>query len=46
MRDLGFYAKSLDISEIITEISTEPLPILLEEVNDIEELKEQKRKLL
>ena len=37
--------QSLDISEIITETSTEPSPILLEEDNDIEELKEQKRKI-
>ena len=36
--------QSLDISEIITETSTEPSPILLEEDNDIEELKDQKRK--
>ena len=43
---MGFMQnQSLDISEIITETSTEPLPILLEEVNDIEELKEQKRKI-
>ena len=37
--------QSLDISEIITETSTEPSPILLEEDNDIDELKEQKRKI-
>ena len=37
--------QSLDISEIITETSTEPLPILLEENNDIEELKEQNCKI-
>ena len=44
---MGFMQnQSLDISEIITETSTEPSPILLEEDNDIEELKEQKRKLL
>ena len=43
---MGFMQnQSLDISEIITEISTEPPPILLEEDNDIEELKEQKRKI-
>ena len=37
--------QSLDISEIITETSTEPSPILLEEDNDIEGLKEQKKKV-
>ena len=43
---MGFMqSQSLDISEIITETSTEPSPILLEEDNDIEELKEQKRKI-
>ena len=43
---MGFMQnQSLDISEIITETSTEPSPILLEEDNDIEELKEQKRKI-
>ena len=43
---MGFVQnQSLDISEIITETSTEPSPILLEEDNDIEELKEQKRKI-
>ena len=36
--------QSLDISEIITETSTEPSSILLEEDNDIEGLKEQKKK--
>ena len=35
----------MDISEIVTETCTEPSPILLEEDNDIEELKEQKRKI-
>ena len=35
--------QSLDVSEIVTEISTEPSSMLLEEDNDIEELKEQKR---
>ena len=40
---MGFMQnQSLDISEIITETSTEPSPILLEEDNDIEELKEQR----
>ena len=43
---MGFMqSQSLDISEIITETSTEPSHILLEEDNDIEELKEQKRKI-
>ena len=43
---MGFMqSQSLDISEIVTETSTEPSPILLEEDNDIEELKEQKRKI-
>ena len=43
---MGFMQnQSLDISEIITETSTEPSPILLEEDNDIEELKEQKGKI-
>ena len=37
--------QSLDISEIITETSTEPSPIFLVEDNDIEEFKEQKRKI-
>ena len=42
---MGFMQnQSLDISEIVTETSTEPSPILLEEDNDIEGLKEQKRK--
>ena len=38
--------QSLDISEIVTETSTEPSPILLEEDDGIEELKEQKRQFL
>ena len=43
---MGFMQnQSLDISEIITETSTEPSPILLEEDNDIEGLKEQKKKV-
>ena len=43
---MGFMqSQSLDISEIVTETSTEPSPILLEEDNDIEELKEKKRKI-
>ena len=41
---MGFMqSKSLDISEITTETSTEPSPILLEEDNNIEGLKEQKK---
>ena len=43
---MGFMQnQSLDISEIITEASTEPSPILLEEDNDIEGLQEQKKKV-
>ena len=38
--------QSLDISEIVTETSTEPSPILLEEEDDIEGLQEQKRKII
>ena len=38
-------SQSLDISEIMTETSTEPSPILLEEDNDIEGLKEQKKEI-
>ena len=37
--------QSLNISEIVTETSTEPSPILLEEDDDIEGLPEQKRKV-
>ena len=38
---MGFMQnQSLDVSDIITEISTVPSPILLEEDNDIEGLKE------
>ena len=41
---MGFIQnQSLDISEIVTETSTEPSPILLEEDDEIEGLKEQKR---
>ena len=41
---MGFIQRqSLDISESTTETSTEPSPILLEEDNDIEGLKEQKK---
>ena len=36
----------MDISEITTETSTEPSPIWLEEDNDIEGLKEQKKKIM
>ena len=36
-------SQSLDISEIMTETSTEPSPILLEEDNDTEGSKEQKK---
>ena len=43
---MGFMQnQSLDIFEIITETSTEPSPILLEEDDGIEEIKEQKRKI-
>ena len=43
---MGFMqSQSLDIAEITTETSTEPSPILLEEDNDIEGLKEQKNKI-
>ena len=42
---MGFMQnQSLDISEIVTETSTEPSPILLEEDNDTEGLKEQNKK--
>ena len=41
---MGFMqSQSLDISEIMTETSTEPFPILLEEDNDTEESREQKK---
>ena len=44
---MGFMqGQSLNISEIVTETSTEPSPILLEEDNDIEELKDQERKII
>ena len=44
---MGFMQnQSLDISEIVTETSTEPSTILLEEDNDIEGLKEWKRKII
>ena len=42
---MGFMqSQSLNISEIITETSTEPSPILLEEDNDTEEPEEQIKK--
>ena len=41
---MGFmHSQSLDISEIMTETSTEPSPIVLEEDNDTEESIEQKK---
>ena len=41
---MGFMqSQSLDISEIVTETSTEPSPISLEEDDDIEESKEQRK---
>ena len=44
---MGFMQnQSLDISEIVTETSTEPSPILFEEEDDIEGLQEQKRKTI
>ena len=43
---LGFMQNQfLNISEIVTETSTEPSPILLEDDDDIEELPQQKRKV-
>ena len=43
---MGFMQrKSLDISEITTETSTEPSSILLDEDNDIEGLQEQKKNI-
>ena len=42
---MGFMqSQSLDISEIMTETSTEPSPILIEEDNTTEVLQEQKEK--
>ena len=38
--------QSLDISEIVTETSTEPSPILLEDDDDIDGLQEQKRETI
>ena len=44
---MGFMQnQSLDISEIVTETSTEPSPILLEEDNDIEGLQDQKKAVI
>ena len=44
---MGFMQnQSLNISEIVTETSTEPSPILLEEDDDIEGLQGQKRKII
>ena len=44
---MGFMQdQSLDISEIVTETSTEPSPILLEEDDDIEGLQEQKEEIV
>ena len=44
---MGFMQdQSLGISEIITETSTEPSAILLEEDDDIEGLQEQKGKII
>ena len=44
---MGFMqSQSLDISEIVTETSTEPSPILLEEDDNIEGLKDQKSKTI
>ena len=44
---MGFMQdQSLNISEIVTETSTEPSPIWLEEDDDIEGLQEQKRKII
>ena len=43
---MGFMQnQSLDISEIVTETSTEPSPILLEEDDDIERLQKQEREI-
>ena len=44
---IGFIQdQSLDISEIVTETTTEPSPILLEEDDDMEGLQEQKREII
>ena len=38
--------QSLDISEIVTETSTEPSPILLEEDNNIEVLQDKREEII
>ena len=44
---MGFMQnQSLDISEIVTETSTEPSPILLEEDNDIEVLQTNRKEIV
>ena len=44
---IGFMQnQSLNISEIVTETSTEPSPILLEEDNDIEVIQDQKEEIV
>ena len=44
---MGFMQdQSLNISKIVTETSTEPSPISLEEDDDIEGLQKQKRKII
>ena len=44
---MGFMQnQSLDISEIVTETSTEPSPILLEEDNDIEVLQDKREEII
>ena len=44
---MGFMQnQSLDISKIVTETSTEPSPILLEEDNNIEVLQDQKEEIV
>ena len=44
---MGFIQiQSLDISEIVTETSTEPSPILLEEDNEIEVLQDKKEEII
>ena len=44
---MGFMqSQTLNISEIVTETSTEPSPILLEEDDDIEGLQKQKGKII
>ena len=43
---IGFMQNQiLDVSEIVTETSTEPSPILLKEDNNIQELEEQRREI-